>query len=76
MHEYDDTNTYGNHYSHKLTVATLVFEADSYTIMEAVGTLMPNILVLDSTLPQEANITVNVSTISGSARSESNNLVL
>ena len=53
------------------TVATLAFEANGYTIMEAVGTLMPNILVLDSTLPQEANITVNVSTISGSARSES-----
>lgn len=48
-------------------VATLAFEMESYVISEAVLTLTPYIIILDSDLPDGTNITVNVSSASGSA---------
>lgn len=40
---------------------------NSYIIRESVVSLIPYLLILDSNLPQSMNITVNVSTIPGSA---------
>ena len=49
------------------TVATLAFESDNYIVSESAGSLTANIIILESNLPQATAISVNVSTISGTA---------